>query len=107
MRPPEPAKEFRGLSNLMSTWLNQDYDIHGDTDEQRIYAYTSISDVQLLREIIREIEQLLALPTPGLLALYRAKTGMWNMMIGETDDDARRWLVRAHAVFETALKEKN
>ena len=105
MSKRQPQPEFPGLSNLMNTWLNQDYDIHGDTDEERLLAYALGGQPTLVQPMIDEIDRFLRFPVSGLLDRYRRETGQWNMLIGETDEQARDWLVRARETFASVLAE--
>ena len=99
------STSFPGLANLMNSWLNQDYDLAGDSDEERLRNYAGTGQRELVEAVIVEIDRFLALPTAGLLARYRAETGEWNMLIGNTDEDARSWLQQAKQTFKRVLEE--
>jgi hypothetical protein len=83
------------LTNLMNSYFNQDYDIHGETDEEILSEYKRCSHPATITATIAELDSLLSMSVVGLKERYEQETGKWNVIVGEDDQQVRSWLVGA------------
>lgn len=95
--------DYPRLSNLMGAYFNQDYDVHGDSDEDILKDYSKGHWPAENEDTVRELERLLATPLDGLLERFKDATGHDNMIIGESDTEAFEWLCNSLAVLKRNL----
>ena len=98
------AVAFPRLTHLMGTYLNQDWDDLYANEAEAILDFARTSWAGDLRETIAEIDAMLAGPVDGLLERYARQTGPWDLRIGETDAEARAWLLDARALMAGVLE---
>ncbi len=93
--------ELPHLHSMMSSYFHQDYDLSGLDDEAILKSYAGHRVHGVVMSIIREIEQLLSIPTEGLLVRFEGATGHGNMTIGKTYTEARMWLQTSYATLKS------
>lgn len=90
------------LSNLMGGYLNQDFDLCYDNDDDAIRDYATTQRVSDVKQAVEELDRLLAGPPEGLLERFKDEVSRWDFIIGETDDEARAWLLKARRLLTDA-----
>lgn len=94
--------ELPHLRNMMSSYFHQDYDLSGPDDEAILKSYARHRGHEAIMSTVKEIEQLLSMPGDGLLVRFEDETGHGNMMIGESDAEAREWLETSCIILKEA-----
>lgn len=95
--------DFPRLKQLMGAWLNQDYDLHGDSVEAVVLEYARTSRAREVEAAVAELDVLLAGPAQGLLKRFEAEVSASDLIIGEDDGEARAWLRQTRAILAGAL----
>jgi hypothetical protein len=95
--------ELPHLQNMMSSYFHQDYDLSGPDDEAILKSYAEHRSLDIVMGTVKEIGQLLSMPADGLLARFEDATGHDNMIIGETDAEARAWLEASCTVLNSYI----
>lgn len=90
---------FPHLRQLMGAYFNQDFDLHGDTDEEVLLAYKRGRPPGDIPAVLREIDSLLILPLAGFREIYASVTGAWDFDVGEDDAATKEWLMQARSVL--------
>lgn len=86
---------FPQLTSLMGAYFNQDYDIHGETDEEILNEYKRCSSPATVTAIVAEIDSFLSRPIVGLKEEFEQETGKWDMIVGDDDQQVQAWLQAA------------
>ncbi len=95
---------FPRLRQLMSAYLNQDFDVHGDTVEAVILEFARTGSAEDGRAAVKELDTLLASPSDGLLKRFEDEVSRDDLIIGENDAEARAWLERARSLIDGAVQ---
>ena len=91
------------LRQLMESYFHQDYDLESEGDSAAILRdFVASSPSDQVEAVASELDRLLATPPDGLLTRFMQATGSGNMMIGDTDGEARTWLTEARAILAAA-----
>ena len=93
-RPPFPR-----LSDLMGGYLHQNFDLSYDSDDDAVRDYAVTHSDADVRQAVEELERLLAGPPTGLLERFKNDVSRWDFIIGETDDEARAWLLKTRSIL--------
>ena len=96
MKTPYP---YPRLSDLMGGYLHQDFDLSYESDDAAISDYAATHRADEVSQAVEEIDQLLAGPATGLLERFKDEVSRWDFIIGETDDEARAWLLKARRIL--------
>ena len=92
------------LSHLMGGYLNQDFDLVYDSDEDAIRDYAVTNNPAEVAQAVDELDRLLAGPPTGLLERFKDKVSRWDFIIGEDDEEARAWLLKARRCLSESAK---
>ena len=95
--------KYPNLSVLMGGYLHQDYDLEYEDDDAAIRDYAATHGEPELRQTVEEFDQLLATPEAGLLRRFEDGVGDLDYIVGETDSEARAWLLKAQAIISGAV----
>lgn len=57
---------FPELASFMSGWFHQDFDIHGDTLEEVVAAFTADNGTELVAALVADIDAFLATGDDGM-----------------------------------------
>ncbi len=87
------------LSNLMEGYLHQDFDFSYDSDDDAIRDFAITQSKADVRQAVDELDRLLAEPPTGLLERFKNDVSRWDFIIGETDDEARGWLLKTRGLL--------
>lgn len=94
--------DYPALSNMMSSYFHQDYDLMGDSDAEILADFARTHSADEVRRAVAEIDRIMATPVEGLLQRYAEQTGPWDMAIGVDDISALEWLVMARGILAGA-----
>ncbi len=97
------ATGFPRLKTLMGAYLNQDFDYSYEDDDVALLDYARTQPPAYVREAAEELDRLLTGPPTGLLERFKDEVSRWDFIIGENDDEARAWLVKARSVLIDAV----
>ncbi len=94
---------FPRLVQLMGAYLNQDFDLHGQTVDEVLEEYVKTNWAPDVAAAVQEIDVLLAEGASGLLARFQSEVSRWDLSIGDDDAEAHAWLVHARSLFAAGL----
>lgn len=100
------ARPYPGLATLMGGYLHQDFDLCYEDDDAAIRDYAQTQTVERVWLTVAEVDRLLAGPSMGLLARFHADVSRWDYNIGDTDDEARAWLLKARGLLADAVADR-
>ena len=93
---------YPALWQLLGGYFHQDWDIVHETVVQAIADYVRTNWRDEVEQAIEEIDQYLCEHPTGLLAALEAEFEPM-IIVGENDDEARAWLVRARDQMQSDL----
>ena len=86
----------------MGGYLNQDFDLSYDSDDEAIRHFAATQSAADVKQAVEELDRLLAGPPTGLLERFKEEVSRWDFIIGESDEEARVWLLKARGLLADA-----
>lgn len=87
----------------MESYFHQDYDLNGSGDAAILIEYAQSSWPSDVAATINEINAILKQPALVIKALFEISAGSDGVIVGDTDNAVRKWLVEAKKRWRISL----
>jgi hypothetical protein len=97
--PRLDPKTFSHLDELLGAWFHQDFDQEGDTLEEILETYRSVSPDGRCAAVVHDIDRFLALPEDNLDDVFTSPFKPGGVYLPGWGMSAREWLQRVRELL--------